>query len=76
MDKGHIKGVVVLLAVIEGCVSGDISNKQFACDPDRPNTCGSGWFCERVPDPEQRGYKGICKPGSPKDTVEDARVEV
>jgi len=75
MDRGHTKDVIVLLVVIEGCVSGDI-NKQFACDLDGPNTCGSGWFCERVPDSEQRGYKGICKPGSPKDIVEDARVEV
>ena len=75
--KKHLEmAFFAFFLVFWGCVSSDISKMVFACDPDGPNTCGAGWYCERVDNPEERGYKGICKPGSPKDVVADVREAV
>ena len=44
------------------CASNPMSGVQFACDPDGPSTCLSGWVCVRAEAGHK--YKGVCTPAA------------
>ena len=46
-----------------------MSGVQFACDPDGPDTCVSGWVCVRAEAGHK--YKGVCTPAGDGDVAAD-----
>jgi len=67
----HIKQTVLSLslALVSSCAN-PMSGLQFACDPDDPSTCISGYVCVRA-EPWHK-YKGVCKPAQEADIPRDS----
>jgi hypothetical protein len=57
------------LALVSSCAN-PMSGLQFACDPDDPSTCISGYVCVKA-EPGHK-YKGVCKPAQEADVPRDS----
>ena len=70
LDQANI--LVFSVALVSSCRNPK-SGLEFACDPDGPNTCISGYICVKVE--PGHSYEGVCRPAQDADISRDSGPE-